>query len=81
MVTYFVVQPFVLGKKGMIVADLPKQANDLRHCQSLAERYSRTHHGVIAFSRSGNPEFGDWEEAVLIAQYGTVPEDILENAA
>lgn len=81
MVTYFVVQPFLLGKKGMIIPAPPIQATDEHHCRRLAARHAETSPCVIAFSRTGNPEYGDWDDAVVIARYGTIPDDIMEMVA
>lgn len=81
MMTYYVVQSFQRGKKGALIADPPKQARDLDHCQRIAERLAETCASVVAFSRSGEPEDGAWEDAVIIAQYGDVPEELLEAAA
>lgn len=81
MITYYVVQPYILGKKGMLIADRPRQATDLNHCKILAERASHSAECVVAFSRKGEPEFGDWEDAVIVAQYGAVPDEILEMVA
>lgn len=80
MVTYFVVQTFQKGKKGSLVADQPRQARDQAHCEYLAERLSRNTHAVVAFSRRGEPASGDWEDAVILAQYGPVPDEVLEMA-
>lgn len=80
MITYFVVQSFQRGKKGALIPDEPKQARDQNHCVILAERLSKVSASVVAFSRSGDPDSGDWEDAVLIAQYGDVPGELLELA-
>ncbi len=80
MITYFVVQSFQRGKKGALIPDEPKPARDQNHCMILAERPSKGSASVVAFSRSGDPDSGDWEDAVLIAQYGEVPGELLELA-
>lgn len=80
MVTYFVVQTFQKGRKGILVADQPKQARDQNHCEILAERMSRSAAAVVAFSRRGEPETGDWEDAIILAQYGQVPDELMEMA-
>lgn len=80
MVTYYVVQTFERGRKGSLVADQPRQARDKAHCEYLAERLSETHVAVVAFSRTGEVETGDWDDAVIIAQYGQIPDELLEMA-
>src|SRR5690606_30650632 len=76
MVTYFVVQAFQKGKKGVLIADEPRQARDEGHCKDLAERLSEGASAVVAFSRRGDPASGDWEDAVILAQFGHVPDEL-----
>ncbi|RDE08377.1 hypothetical protein [Pelagibacterium lacus] len=80
MVTYFVVQTFQKGKKGVLIADQPRQARDEAHCKYLAERLSHSVHAAVAFSRRGEPSTGDWEDAVILAQYGPLPDELMEMA-
>jgi hypothetical protein len=80
MVTYFVVQTYQVGKRGALIPDQPKQARDRQHLDALAVRMARTCVAVIAFSRAGDPETGDWEDAVIISQHGQVPQELLEMA-
>lgn len=74
MLTYFVVQSFERGKKGALVADQPVEAQGPEHAARMAERLSRVKTGVVAFSRRGDPATGDFEDAVIIASYGSVAE-------
>lgn len=73
-VTHFVVQGFRKGKRGKIEAEEPKIARDLQHCKVLAERLSYSRHSVIAFSRTGDLDTGDFDEPFIIAKFGEVPE-------
>jgi len=74
MITYFVVQTYSQGRKGSIVADLPIQAQNAAHACRMAERLGSTRLAAIAFSRSGDPSTGDYEDAEILAVHGTVPE-------
>lgn len=74
MITYFVVQSFERGKKGGLVADQPVEAQGLEHAMRMAERLSRVKAGVVAFSRRGDPATGDYEDAVIMATYGSFSE-------
>jgi hypothetical protein len=71
--TYFVVQTFQQGKRGAFLPDNPEQVSTKGQAERTAERLSRRSAGVIAFSRTGDPDTGDWDEAVIIAEFGTVP--------
>lgn len=80
MVTYYVAQTYQAGKRGALIPDQPKQARNLQHLETMVERLALTSVAVIAFSRSGDPETGEWEEAVIISQHGQVPQELLEMA-
>lgn len=81
MVTYYVVQAFNRGKRGALIAEEPKQVPSQRQCEALAERLAETSVAVVAFSRTGDPKTGDWEDAVVLAQYGQLPDEIMEMTA
>lgn len=82
MVTYFVVMGFNLGKGGVLVADEPQEIHGGQgRCVSAAKRLAASRSGVIAFSRTGDPAMGDWEDAVILFQTGVVPEDLFEAVA
>lgn len=75
MITYFVVQSFSQGRKGTITADLPMQLPSGDQAKRRALRLSESKLGVVAFSRSGDPSTGDYEDAVVLARYGIIPEE------
>lgn len=81
MITYFVVQSFTRGKKGALLADTPVQASSQDHAFRVLERLAKTKAGVIAFSRSGDPTTGDYENAIILAVSGDLPEDAQDMAA
>ncbi|WP_246765264.1 hypothetical protein [Aminobacter sp. SR38] len=81
MLTYFVVQSFQAGKKGNLFADEPMAVSDLRHAERLAERLSSTKAGVLAFSRTGDPTTGEYQDAVVIVAYGQVPIELAGRSA
>ena len=49
----------------------------------VAERRARAlaleHAGALAFSRTGNPATGEFEEAVLLTRFGEVDRDLLRG--
>jgi len=79
MVTYFVVQSFQRGNKGMLIPDQPRQARDVLHCIDLADKLAPSSASVVAFSRRGEPEAGDWEDAVVLKQHGEVPAEMFDG--
>lgn len=74
--TYFVVLPFEHGRKARIVEGQPVPATSASHARRLAERIRAHHAGVVAFSRTGDPELGDWDDAVVLAAYGELPAEV-----
>lgn len=77
--TYHVALPFVRTGKGRIIPGDAVQAQDAGHAERLAagmaerkDRYS----GAVAFSRSGDPDFGDWDDAIILARFGEVEADL-----
>jgi hypothetical protein len=71
--TFYVVQPFVKGRRG-ITAERPTQASSAGAAVRMAERLSATKLGVLAFAQTGDPEMGDFDEPVILASHGVVPE-------
>lgn len=81
MVTYFVVLGFQAGKGGVLVADEPREIHGgSEQCVSAAKRLAQGRAGVVAFSRTGDPKLGDWEDAVVLWQAGVVPEEAFAMA-
>lgn len=81
MITYFVVQSFQRGKKGIILADTPIQAATRDQALRMGERLALSKQAVVVFSRTGDPKDGEWEPAVMLAVHGHVPEEIEEEFA
>lgn len=74
--TYYVVQPFELDKKGHLVPKPAQQVQGrdmaIRRAKRLAEKG-----GAVAFSRTGDLSSGDFDDAVVLGQFGLVPEEAL----
>jgi hypothetical protein len=32
--------------------------------------------GAVAFSKTGDPRLGEWNDAVILGRYGDVPDDL-----
>jgi hypothetical protein len=78
-VTYHVVVPFDRIESGELVPgeakEAPSQDAAKRRAQALAEK----HAGALAFSRTGNPDSGDFGDAEVIAVYGAVDTGALQG--
>ena len=75
-ITHYVVLAYRKGKRGKIEAEEPKIARDENNCRSMAERMALSRHAVIAFSRTGDPDTGDFDEPVILAKHGDLPEHL-----
>ena len=75
MQTYFVVQAYQETNRGALVALPPIGARDAAHASRLVAQHKRVSAGVVAFSRRGDPETGEYEEAVVLSRWGRVPDD------
>ena len=73
-VTIHVVQAFKQEEDGVVAAE-PKTCPSAGAARSLAARLAQTHVGVIAWSRTGEPELGDWQPAVELVRTGTIPDE------
>jgi len=76
-VTYFVVVPYKLAKRGRLVDGQPQAAQSADQARRMAVRLRAHNDGVVAFSRSGDPETGDWDDAVILLFDGHVPNEVV----
>ena len=77
MVTYYVALPFTRVEDGGLAPgqaiECPHSAAAIRRADAMAR--SETNVGAVAFSRSGSPDLGEFDEAVILKTFGDVPED------
>ena len=78
-VTYFVAMPFMRNDEGELVAGEAQDRQSAGAVESAARRMAETAAGAVAFSRTGDPATGEFEDAVVLRQFGEVPtlEDLL----
>jgi hypothetical protein len=41
--------------------------------------FNEANAGAVAFSRSGDPNIGEFEDAVILKTFGQVPEDFMNS--
>lgn len=78
-VTYCVVVPFDRVEGGDLVPGEAKEAPNREAAKRRAEALASKHAGALAFSRSGNPDSGDFGDADVIAVYGAVDTGALQG--
>ena len=81
-VTYFVAMPFVRNDEGELVAGEAQDRRSAAAAESAARRMAETAAGAVAFSRTGDPATGEFEDAAVLREFGEVPslEDLLTGA-
>jgi hypothetical protein len=77
--TYYVALAFMRSEGGDIVACEPIEALGSNQAIRTADSMATTegHCGAIAFSRTGDPALGDFEDAVILKTVGKVDSGLL----
>lgn len=75
-VTYWAVLPFVRDEDGNLCPDEAVECQSPAAAAARARALSVTKAGAVAFSRTGDPEVGEWADAVVIARVGDTPTDL-----
>lgn len=78
-VTYHVVLPFSPDADGNLMPGEPQEAPNAHLAVVRAQRLVATKGGAVAFSRTGDPALGDYQEGVLLGRFGNVPDDLAEH--
>ena len=72
-VTYYIALPFVRNEEGELVPGEAQDRQSASAAESLARKMALTSAGAVAFSRTGEPATGNFEDAVVIRAFGEVP--------
>jgi hypothetical protein len=74
---YYVALPFVHVDGGGLApgqaVECHQERAAVRRAQTLAANEGNA--GAIAFSRRGNPDIGEFDDAVVLKTFGEVPDD------
>ena len=71
-ITYYVVVPFDRDEAGDLKPGEAAEAPSAFAAQRRAHALATQHAGAVAFSRTGDPSKGEFEDAVILAQFGDV---------
>ncbi len=71
-VTYYVVVPFDRNDEGDLTAGDAQESTGALSAERGARALALTHAGAVAFSRTGDPSTGEFQDAVVLAQFGEV---------
>lgn len=75
-VTYWAVLPFVRDEDGNLCPDEALECQSPSAATARARALAAAKAGAVAFSRTGDPEIGEWADAVVIARVGDTPTDL-----
>jgi hypothetical protein len=70
--TYYVVVPFDQNAQGELEPGKAREALSAALAERLARKLAVEHAGAIAFSRSGDPETGEFQDPVVLVTFGRV---------
>jgi hypothetical protein len=76
-ITFFVALPFDVSDGSVVVGEpieCPSPAAAIERAQGLWKVWG--HRGAVAFSRTGDPATGDFNDAKVIGKFGDVPDDL-----
>lgn len=77
---YYVALPFTPVEGGLApgqAVECPNGAAAIRRAQAMSANESNA--GAVAFSRSGDANLGEFEDAVILKSFGEVPDDFTES--
>jgi hypothetical protein len=77
---YYVALPFVPVEGGLApgeAVECPNGPAAIRRAEAMA--FNKAHAGAVAFARSGDPNLGEFEDAVILKTFGQVPDDFAET--
>jgi hypothetical protein len=75
---YYVALPFVHVEGGLApgeAVECPYEAAAIRRAEAMTRNEAIA--GAVAFSRCGDPNVGEFEDAVILKAFGEVPDDLL----
>jgi hypothetical protein len=75
-VTYYVAMGFERDETGELVALDPVESQSSTQAVSRARALAAGKAGAVAFSRTGDPEIGEFTDAVVLVTVGDVPDEI-----
>lgn len=76
--TFYVVQPFLRRGAADVVPGDAYEAPSASLAVKRAQALSAETVGAIAFSRSGDLSSGEFDDAVILGMYGTIPDEALD---
>jgi hypothetical protein len=76
VLTYFAVLPFSRTEDGDFLAEAAIEVRSAVEARATAARMATSSAATIAFSKTGDPQIGEWQDAVILGRYNDVPDDL-----
>ena len=76
-ITCYVVVPFGRTEDGDLVPLEPMEALNSESARRRAQAALGKHVGAVAFSRTGDPDSGEFGDAMILATFGEVDKNLL----
>jgi hypothetical protein len=76
VITYFVVLPSSRAEEDDVLAEAAIEVRSAVEARATAARIAGADRGAVAFSKIGDPQFGEWQDAVILCRNGDVPDDL-----
>jgi hypothetical protein len=74
---YYVALPFMPAEEGGLApgqaVECPNGGAAIRRAETMSR--DKTNAGAVAFSRKGDPNLGEFEDAVVLKAFGDVPDE------
>lgn len=80
-ITYFVMVPFQETESGLVAEQGIQCPSERSAIAQARAAVSKGAIGAVAFRRSGDPNIGEYGEAVLICTEGDLPDGVMEMLA
>lgn len=74
--TYYAVLPFVRDEEGNLCPDEAIECQSPAAAAARARTLALTKAGAVAFSRTGDPDVGEFADATIIIRVGDLPSDL-----
>ena len=78
-VTYYVALPFIRTEDGTAPGEAQEcqsEGTAIRRAEGMSREPANA--GAVAFKRAGDPNVGEFSDAVVLKKFGDVPEDLSE---
>ena len=75
-ITFYVVQAFEMNDDGELVAHEPQSCSSASLAKRTAETLAKDAAGVIAWSRDGDPDIGEYGNPTILFKAGVLPDEL-----